>query len=276
MKRLLAFFLVLPGLALASAGGIKLDTAPVDLNNLPSLQRGAQVFVNYCLNCHSASYMRYNRLSDLGLTEQQIKDNLMFAADKVGETMNVAMRMSDAKVWFGAPPPDLTVIARSRGPDWLYTYLRTFYRDADRVTGWNNLAFPSVGMPHALYELQGVRPLVIEEVAELKDDGGKSTGAFSKRITTYDSSGVRSDKLEKLAGSNHHASTSFAWGEPANAKVTPAQYDQLVGDLVNYLVYMGEPAANKRLQVGIYVMLFLIVLIVVTRLLKQAYWKDLH
>jgi len=276
MKKLLAFFLLMPGLALASAGGIKTDRAPVDLNNVPSLQRGAQVFVNYCLNCHSASYMRYNRLTDLGLSEQQIKDNLMFAADKVGETMNVAMRVNDAKVWFGAPPPDLTVIARSRGADWLYTYLRTFYRDADRVTGWNNLAFPSVGMPHVLYDIQGVRTLTVEEISEIKDDKGKSTGAYSRRTTAIDRNGVRTEKLEKLPPGPHHASTSYVWGDPVNGKATPAQYDQLVGDLVNYLVYMGEPAANKRLQVGIYVMLFLIVLIVVTRLLKQAYWKDVH
>src|SRR5262245_40984687 len=133
--------------AAASSEGIRLDSAPIDARDPASLQRGAQVFVNYCLNCHSAEAMRYNRLTDLGLTEKQIEDNLLLATDKIGETMTVAMRRKDAKGWFGVRPPDLSVIARARGADWLYTYLRTFYRDDTRDTGWNNLTFPNVGMP---------------------------------------------------------------------------------------------------------------------------------
>jgi len=242
MKTLIAAILLAPALALASSAGLKLDQPRTDITDTPSLQRGARVFVNYCLNCHSAGYMRYNRLQDLGLTEQQIKDNLMFAADKVGETMHVAMRTKDAAQWFGVPPPDLTVVARSRGADWLYTYLRTFYRDPERPTGWNNLAFPSVGMPHVLYELQGLQTLKVEQ----------STDAHGHKVET------RSLVLE----------TPGTMGKN--------EYDQLVGDLVNYLVYMGEPSANARLQIGIYVMIFLVAFILVTWLLKRAYWKDVH
>jgi len=242
MRTLLAALFFAPALALASSAGVKLDRAPVDTSNVPSLQRGAQVFVNYCLNCHSASYMRYNRLQDLGLTDQQIKDNLMFAAEKVGETMNVAMRTKDAKTWFGVPPPDLTVIGRSRSADWLYTYLRTFYRDDSRPTGWNNLAFPNVGMPHALYQLQGMQALKVETV----------TDTHGHKVETR----------------------TLVPGVPGS--MTPLQYDELAADLVNFLVYMGEPAGNKRLQIGVYVMLFLVLFIFVTWLLKRAYWKDVH
>jgi len=242
MRRLIAALLLLPGFALAATSGITLDRAQINTSNVPSLQRGAQVFVNYCLNCHSASYMRYNRLTDLGLTEQQIKDNLMFAAEKVGETMSVAMRAKDAKTWFGVAPPDLTVIARSRGADWLYTYLRTFYRDDSRATGWNNLAFPNVGMPHVLHQLQGVQALKVE--------------------TTTDAAGHK------------HEVRKLVLESPGT--MTPLQYDELSTDLVNFLVYMGEPSGNSRIQIGIYVMLFLILFILVSWLLKRAYWKDVH
>jgi ubiquinol-cytochrome c reductase cytochrome c1 subunit len=242
MNKLLAALLLLPALALANTEGSKLDTAPVDLTNIPSLQHGAKVFVNYCLNCHSANYMRYNRLKDLGLSEPQIKDNLMFAAEKVGETMNVAMRPKDAAQWFGAAPPDLTVVARSRGADWLYTYLRTFYRDPARPTGWNNLVFPNVGMPHVLYQLQGTQTLQVEHGTDAHGHH------FETKTLVLDKPGA----LDKV------------------------QYDQFVGDLVNYLAYMGEPAANSRVHIGLYVMMFLLVFILVTWLLKSAYWKDVH
>jgi ubiquinol-cytochrome c reductase cytochrome c1 subunit len=242
MRTLLAALLLAPALALAASAGIRLDRAPIDLNDNPSLQRGAQIFVNYCLSCHSANYMRYNRLQDLGLTEQQIKDNLMFAAEKVGDTMTIAMRVKDGADWFGAAPPDLTVIARSRGADWLYTFMRTFYQDPARSTGWNNLAFPSVGMPHVLYELQGTQVLNVEHATD--------------------------------ARGQHVESRTLALATPG--KMDKIQYDQLVGDLVNYLVYMGEPSAKSRVQIGLYVMIFLLILILVTWLLKRAYWKELH
>jgi ubiquinol-cytochrome c reductase cytochrome c1 subunit len=168
MKKLLLVLLSAPLLAFASGAELHLDKAPDHSRDYAALQSGAQIFVNYCLNCHSASYMRYNRLRDIGLTEAQIRENLMFAAEKVGEPMTIAMQRADAKTWFGAPPPDLTVIARARatdfgsGADWLYTYLRSFYRDDERPTGWNNVVFANVGMPHVLWELQGVREPVFE------------------------------------------------------------------------------------------------------------------
>lgn len=174
MRKLLIALLLVPILAFAAEGELHLDKAPDRSGNPGSLQNGAKLFVNYCLNCHSASYMRYNRLHDIGLTDDQIRDNLMFTADKVGELMRVAMQRQDAKVMFGAAPPDLTLIARSRasefgsGPDWLYTYLRGFYRDDTRPTGWNNTVFPNVGMPHALWELQGEQVLEGHELKLVK------------------------------------------------------------------------------------------------------------
>ena len=161
MKKLLTILLFAPLLAFASGAELHLDKAPDRANDHAALQRGAKVFVNYCLNCHGASYMRYNRLADIGVSDEQIKANLLFTRDKVGEPMTIAMQRADAKQWFGAAPPDLTVIARARasefgsGADWLYTYLRTFYRDETRPTGWNNVVFSNVGMPHVLWELQG-------------------------------------------------------------------------------------------------------------------------
>ncbi|MEX2199674.1 MAG: cytochrome c1 [Burkholderiales bacterium] len=154
MRQILAVLLLVPALAPAAATGPALERAPIDPRDLVSLQSGARTFVNYCLNCHSAQYMRYNRLTDIGLTEAQIGDNLMLAADKVGDTMNVAMTPKDGKAWFGVPPPDLSVISRSRGVDWLYTYLRTFYRDDKTPSGWNNRVFANAAMPHVLWKVQ--------------------------------------------------------------------------------------------------------------------------
>jgi len=225
--------------AFASGDTVHLDRAPVNLTDKVSLQRGAKYFVNYCLNCHSAAYMRYSRLEDLGLTEQQIKENLMFTTDKVGDTMVSALNPKDAKEWFGGVPPDLTVASRVRGADWLYTYLRTYYRDDKSPTGWNNKAFPNVGMPHVLHELQGTQ--VLKQDGERKDHDGKP--------------------IMKLA-----------LERPGTLK--PIEYDAMVGDLVNYMVYMGEPAGKQRTQIGVFVLFFLSVFFVVAVLLKNEYWKD--
>jgi ubiquinol-cytochrome c reductase cytochrome c1 subunit len=276
MKKIICALVLLgPALALASAG-LKLERAPIDTHNIPSLQHGAKVFVNYCLNCHGAAYMRYNRLDDLKLTEQQIKDNLMFSADKVGETMSVAMRSKDAAQWFGTPPPDLSVIARSRGADWLYTYLRGFYPDSSRPLGWNNVAYPNVAMPHVLYALQGIRPLTIIEVSAIRDEKSGATTGYQRQTSLFDATGARTNTLEKLAGANHHASVEHRWGDPVGGQLNAQQYDVLVADLVNYLVYMGEPSGNARVRFGIYTLLFLVILIALTWGLKRAYWKDVH
>ncbi len=238
-----------------AAVGITLDRLPADVNpNDPiSLQRGAQVFVNYCMGCHSASYMRYNRLQDLGLTEQQIRDNLVFTGAKVGDLMKTGMDPKDAKEWFGAPPPDLTVIARSRssgagsGADWLYSYLRGFYRDPSRPTGWNNTVFPNVAMPHVLYQLQGEQVLKTEVVAIPRGSKGE----------------VESHEVQKLALERPGA-------------LKPAEYDRLVADLVNFLSYMADPSRHYRQQLGIYVLMFLGVLFVLAYALKKEFWKDVH
>jgi ubiquinol-cytochrome c reductase cytochrome c1 subunit len=249
--------LAAPFTAMASEEHVRLDRMPADVNpNDPvSLQRGAQVYVNYCLGCHSAGYMRYNRLTDIGLTEQQIRDNLIFTGAKVGELMAIGMAAKDAKEWFGAPPPDLSVIARSRsssagsGADWLYTYLRSFYRDASRPTGWNNTVFPNVGMPHILYQLQGEQALKTEELLQPRGSGKKEDALKIE---------VQRLVLEKPG------------------TMTPAEYDRMVADLVNFLSYMSEPVKHYRQQLGIYVLMFLGVLFVFAYALKKEFWKDVH
>ncbi len=235
MKKFLTALLFVPLLALANVE-LHLDQAPDRANDQAALQRGAKVFVNYCLNCHSASYMRYNRLADIGLSDSQIKDNLLFTAEKVGEPMRIAMQRADAKSFFGAAPPDLSVIARARGSefgsgaDWLYTYLRTFYRDEERPSGWNNVVFANVGMPHVLWELQGDQVMGEHHKLELANPG----------------------------------------------KLKPAEYDSLIADLVAYLKYMGEPVAEVRKQLGVIVLIALALLFVFAYALKREYWKDVH
>lgn len=239
---LAVFMLTLPVLATAAGEHVHLDKAPINLNNQASLQRGAKLFVNYCLNCHSANYMRYNRLTDIGLSEEQIKSNLLFASEKVGDTMQVTMTKADAKAWFGVVPPDLTVEARARTADWLYTYLRGFYRDDSRPTGWNNVAFSNVGMPHVLWELQGQQVMKVEE--------------------HVDADGVRTE------------SRHLVLDKPGS--MTPAEYDAAAADLVNYLVFMAEPAQMQRQKLGVIVLLFLGLLFVVAYYLKKEFWKDVH
>ena len=234
--------------AQAGTGGIAWDKAPNKTNDLVALQHGAKLFVNYCLNCHSAAFMRYNRLRDIGLTEQQIKDNLLFASDKVGETMKASIDPKQAKDWFGGNPPDLTVIARSRsapgkgsGADYLYTYLRTYHPDPGSPTGWNNLAFPNVGMPHVLWELQGNR----QPVYETRTEHGHEAQVFTGR-----------------------------WEQTSPGSMSPQEYDRAVADLVNYLQWMAEPAQNNRVRVGVWVLLFLGLFTIVAWRLNAAYWKD--
>jgi len=254
-RRTLAWMLLAAPLVAAASESVKLDRLPADVNpqDRVSLQRGAQIYVNYCLGCHSLAYMRYNRLQDLGLTEQQIKDNLIFTGVKVGELMKIAMDPKESREWFGTPPPDLTVIARSRssgdgsGADWLYTYLRGFYRDPSRPSGWNNTVFQNVAMPHALSQLQGQQALVTEVQPILRGSKGEA---------------------------EEHKTQKLVLAKPGSMK--PGEYDRLVGDLVNFLVYVGEPSRHSRVELGIYVLIFLGVLLVLAYLLKQEFWKDVH
>jgi ubiquinol-cytochrome c reductase cytochrome c1 subunit len=247
IKHLFAVLLLAPALVLAAGDEVKLDRAPIDPDDQASLQRGARHFVNYCLNCHNASYMRYNRLRDIGLTDQQILDNLVFTGVKVGDLMKIAMDPKDAANWFGAAPPELSLIARSRashagsGADWLYSYLRGFYRDAERPTGWNNTVFPNVGMPHVLWELQGEQVL-----AERKVQGA----GYEKAEMAL--------KLDKPG------------------TLSPVEYDRMVADLVNYMVFMAEPARSSRTTIGMFVLFALSLLFVLAYALKKEYWKDVH
>ena len=250
MKKLLLSLLLSVGFVVsvqAAGGGIAWDRAPNKTNDMAALQNGAKIFVNNCLNCHSAAYMRFNRLKDIGLTEQQIKDNLLFTTDRVGETMKVAMDPKNAKDWFGGVPPDLSLIARSRadfgkgsGPDYLYTYLRTYYRDDSKASGWNNLAFPNVSMPHVLWELQGERKPVYGKAI----DHGKTVSVFK------------------------------GWEQVTPGSMTPLQFDQAMGDLVGYLQWLGEPSQNNRVQIGVWVLLFLLLLTFFAWRLNAAFWKD--
>lgn len=250
MKKLVARFALLlacAGAVHANTGGIAWDKAPDKSNDVAALQHGAKLFVNYCLNCHSAAYMRFNRLKDIGLTEQQIKDNLLFTTEKVGDTMKAAIDPRQAKEWFGGNPPDLTLIARSRsssgqgtGADYLYTYMRTFYVDPSKATGWNNLAFPNVGMPHVLWELQG------------------------KRVPEYTTVEQHGHEVEVFKG----------WKQVTAGTLSPTEYDAAIGDLVGYLSWMAEPAQGTRVRVGVWVLLFLLVFTVFAWRLNAAYWKD--
>jgi len=228
--------------AVVQAGGapVHLDPVKVDLGDRPSLQRGARIFVNFCLSCHSAAYMRYNRMGhDLGISDELVQENLLFAADKVGDLMKAVMPPADAKDWFGVAPPDLTLVARSRGVDWIYTYMRSFYRDGKSPSGWNNIVFPNVAMPHVLYEWQGDQRAVFKKDAE----------------------GLK--KFER-----------FELERPGS--MSAKEYDSAMRDLANFLVYLGEPAKLVRYRIGIYVLIFLAVFFILAYLLKKEYWKDIH
>jgi ubiquinol-cytochrome c reductase cytochrome c1 subunit len=241
MKKILALLLALPILAWASAGGTPLERAPINLHDRLSLQRGAQVFVNNCLNCHSASVMRYGRLTDLGLTEAQIKENLLFTGEKIGESMVASTNPAISKAAFGVVPPDLSLVGRSRGPDWLYTYMRSFYRDPGSKTGWNNTLFPNVAMPHVLWQQQGEQAL---QVTERMDPNTGDVKHTQKLV------------LERAG------------------HLSPVEYDKQVADLVNYLAFMAEPAQADRKMWGILVLFFLAGFFVLALMLKTEYWKD--
>jgi ubiquinol-cytochrome c reductase cytochrome c1 subunit len=255
------FLLAIAGAALAAEGGPHLVPAPSNRLNVESLQRGARNFVNYCLNCHSAQYMRYNRLGDLGLTKEQIQDNLMFASDKIGSTMTVAMSRADAAAWFGTPPSDLTVEARVRGRDWLYSYLLAFYRDEKSATGWNNLVFPNVAMPHVLWNLSGTQRLV--ETLYEDFDKAEAAAIAAKGLSL----------VEPAQGGKYVVKTLT---QDTPGTISNVEYQSFVADLVDYLDYMGEPVKNERINIGIVVLIFLGVLFALVYALKRDYWAELH
>ena len=237
---LLAATLTGAGAAFAADEGFPLDRAPDRTDDLVALQHGAQLFVNYCLNCHSANLVRYRALEAIGIPQKAIENNLLFTTDKVGDTMSIALRPSDAKAWFGAAPPDLSVEARARGADWLYTYLRSFYLDPSRPTGWNNMVYPNVAMPNVLWQLQG------EQEAQFEKEAGEAEPHFA----------------------------GFRLQKPGT--MSPVDYDSAVADLVSYLSWMAEPAQKERKQLGVWVLLFLGVFSFMTWRLNAAYWKDIE
>ena len=226
-----------PAGAFAAGAGIELEHASVNIRDVAATQRGAQLFVNYCQSCHSASYMRYNRLAeDLDLGEELVMEHLMFADGKIGDTMEVSMQPDDAASWLGKVPPDLSLIARSRGADWLYTYFLSFYRDDSG--GWNNLLLPNASMPHVFWQLQGIQEPVMGE-----HDGYATV-----------------ERLELV--------------EPGLQ--SPAEYEETIRDLVTFLEYLGEPSEIQRRSVGIWVLLFLVLFALSAYALKAEYWRDVH
>lgn len=250
MRRLiLALTLLLPGIAFSSSE-VELQKANTDIQDQASLQKGAKLFVNYCMGCHSAKYVRFQRIGkDLGLDDDFLKENLMFSAEKVGETMTIAMNEDDGKKWFGVTPPDLSVIARARGTDWLYTYLLSFYLDSSRPLGVNNLVFKDVGMPHVLWELQGWQQAVHKTVT---DKNGQPHEVVELEL-------VDKDKMTEK-----------------ELKTKIEHYRQDVRDLVNFLDYIGEPAKLQRYSLGPWVILFLVIFGGFAYALKKEYWRDVH
>jgi len=226
---------LLPGLGSANIGGVHLQHVELDLHDQASLQRGTRTFMNYCFGCHSLQYIRYNRLArDIGLTDSQMKDNLMFNTDNIRSVIQSSFKPAEGHAWYATP--DLSVIARARGADYLYSYLLGFYLDPSRPTGVNNTVFKDAAMPDVLWELQGFQRLVKSD-----EEGGAG-------------------KLELVRA----------------GKQTEAEYRETVRDLVNFLEYVGEPAKLVRYRIGGWVMLFLIVFATLAWKLKKEYWKDLH
>ena len=229
-----------PAVIAAGGGNENLDSAYINLSDKVSLRKGAHTFVNYCLSCHEASFMRYDRMArDLEIDDATLRENLMFASTKPGDLMKVNMSAEDAKAWFGVKPPDLSLTARSRGPNWIYTYMRGFYRDESTATGWNNTLYPNVAMPHILYEWQGMRKAVSEKGA----DGAKQLAEYEQMTP-----GTMDER----------------------------QYDEAMRDLTNFMVYLAEPAKMVRYKIGFWVMIFMLVFIGLAYALKKEYWRDVH
>lgn len=238
IKRLIAISLLLvPALAWAAAGA-PLQDSQINHNDQASMQRGAALFMNYCSGCHSLGFQRYSRMAaDLGLSEDEVMDNLVFTDAKFGEQMHSALRPEDGEKWFGTAPPDLSLVARNKpgGPDWTYTFLKSFYADDSRPSGWNNALMAGTSMPHVLWEQQGIQHPVLDGEGHL-------------------------ERLELAAPGSQ----------------SPAEYDRTVRDITNFLNYVGEPAAAKRRAVGVWVILFLAVFSLIAWLLKEEYWRDVH
>jgi len=242
-KLMIALVALLPTLVFAAGGNIHLDKANYDLSDKASLQRGAKLFANYCFACHSTGYQRYQRVAtDLGIPADLMKDNLIFTTSKIGDLMVNSLDKNEGAKWFGAAPPDLTLEARLRGADWIYTYLRSFYKDETRPFAVNNIVFPDVAMPHVLEELQGIPTAVYETI--------RVDGVEHKNIVALESN--------------------------EQGEMSSDEYDNAILDLVNFLVYSGEPNKLERQSLGVWVIGFLVILFILSYLLKKEYWRDVH
>lgn len=233
--------LLLPTVGFAAGGTVKLEEAKIDLTDQASLQRGAKYFVNYCMGCHSLSHLRYSRMADdLGIDDQLLRDNLLFGDAEPGDMMTISTRPTDGEAWFGIAVPDLTLVTRWRSPDWVYTYLKSFYADPSRPYGVNNVIFPLVGMPHVLGDLQGVQEPI----------------------------------LETHKGTPDPVVVGLELTQPG--RLSEAEYDTMVRDITAFLAYAGEPSQLERQRLGIWVLLFLGVLFILTYAQKKEFWKDVH
>lgn len=269
-------------LANASGGGYPLDRFPAEkLANPAALQDGAKLFLTYCTACHGASSMRFNRLRDIGFTEGQIRDTLLPPDTKPGDTIRTAMTPVQARAAFGALPPDLSVIARARasesgsGPDWLYTYLRAYYRDATRPSGWNNAVFPSVGMPHVLAGLQGARGATIIDTRVIRGEKGEAAG-LARTTVSFDADGARSERTDKLDAGQGREGREIVLGKAQGGTQDAAAYDENVGNIVAFLAYLSDPSAQERKRLGVWVLLFLAAFTVFAWWLNREYWKDIR
>jgi len=257
MKAFVLALLLSPMLATA-AEGPEMESAQIDLGDKASLQHGAGLYMSYCSGCHSLSYHRYSRTaSDLGLTQEQVEQNLIYNGQKFGENINTGIDPGYAKTWFGKAPPDLSVVARTKeqGADWIYNYLKSFYIDESRPSGWNNSVFPNASMPHALWELQGIQHPVLE--AKKKNAAGVE------------------EPCEK-AESQGQCVTGFVIPDAQKGRMSEEEYDHAVRDISAFLAYVGEPAALKRESMGVWVVLFLAFFTLLAYILKSEYWRDVH
>ena len=276
MNKLIRAFLFAAGAlltqpALAAGASIHMDPFPAaKLKDLAALQNGARIFANHCLNCHSAALMRWNRLHDIGLSDAQIKEYLIFGDQKVGDMMKIASSPADGKAWFGKMPPDLSVIVRARtsfdykGTDYLYTLLRGYYRDNSIATGWNNVAYPNIGMPHILWEQQGPREATIEHVT--KGDKG-----LVRTVSVFDVNGNVATKTEPVTGYGKEG-TEFSFKPVDAAKAR--KYDEDIADLVAYLAFMTDPSAAARTRIGVWVLVFLVIFTGLAYWLNGKFWRD--
>ena len=259
MKKLFAVLMLamMPALSFAAEQGVQLDKVDIDVSDKAALQDGARTFANYCMGCHSAKFQRYERVADdLGIPHEVMLDNLVFTGAKIGDHMKIGMQPNDAKAWFGAAPPDLTLVARVRGTDWLYSYLRAFYEDPSRPWGVNNKVFPNVGMPNVLAPLQGRQVIGCKQV-QIVEDGKKQYDPLTGTPLTHEAC----DQLTVL---------------PKTGALTEEQFDEKIKNLVTFLAYSANPVKLEHQRIGTYVLIYLAFLFVFAYLLKREYWKDVH